>query len=83
MAVLRYVCCDVDAVLLRDHIVFVVVLGAVLAHNFGFLDVNKNLVWQADMDKCVQSAPVFFKQLCFLQLVWIVNHDQTLLSIWR
>ena len=83
MAILRHVSLNVDAMLLRDHIIFVVVLTAVLANNFGFLDVDKNLVWQADMNEGVQSATVFLKQLCFLQLVWIVNHDQTFLSRWR
>ena len=79
ISVLWHVTSDADTVLLRYNIVFVVLLGAVLANDFGLFDVDEYFVWQANMHESIQSAAIFLKQLRILKLIRVINHDHTLL----
>lgn len=80
VAIFGDVCLNANTVLFINDSVLVVGLGAILANHFGLLNINKDLIWEADVDESVQTATVLLEKLSFLRLVWVVNKDEAFLS---
>ena len=80
MAVFWNVSFDAHSVLIRDHIILVVVLAAVLAHDLGLLNIDEHFVGEGNMDEGVEATLVLLQKLSLIQLVREINENKTFLS---
>lgn len=70
---------DAHTMLLRDHIILVVRLRAVLADNLCLFDIDQDFIRKRHMNEAVESPSELLHQLGVFNLVREVNKDHALL----
>ena len=79
MAVLWDVLLDANTVLIGNHIILVVVLSAILADDLCLFNIDKDFIWERNVNKGVKSTAILFEQLSILSLVGEVDQNGTIL----
>ena len=79
VAVLWDVLLDANTVLIGNHIILVVVLSAILADDLCLFNIDKDFIWERNVNKGVKSTAILFEQLGILGMVGEVDQNGTIL----